>query len=315
MSKVNQIQDALSQLGAGEFQKLADAYLVEKGFGRVNSIGSVVAANKVRTGTPDALLATPEGNYIFAEHTTTDPEGLLNKMKCDLDKCFDEAKTGVPVGKIERVIFCFTGKLKAEEDHELAEACQAKGVNLDLFGIDALSFDLYTKYPGLARDFLGVPIDTGQIVSPEQFVTLYNNSKLAAPLDLRFHFREEELDRVVNALEEETLVVLTGRAGVGKSRLALEACRRFSETHPEYEMLCIFGRNRDLWEDLKTRFSSPGHFLIFVDDANRVSRFEYVVDLLQHQHEGQRIKVLATVWTTPSRGSAKQRNRWGVVRR
>lgn len=294
MSKVNQIQDALDQLGGGEFQKLADAYLVEKGFGRVNSIGSVVAANKVKAGTPDTLIPTPEGNYIFAEYTTQQ-SGLLEKMKDDLDKCFDEVKTGVPINKIERVIFCFTGKLKAEEEYELAEVCQAKGVNLDLFGIDALSFDLYTTYPGLARDFLGVPIDTGQIVSPEQFVTLYNNSKLAAPLNLRFHFRDEELDRVVDALEEETLVVLTGRTGVGKSRLALEACKRFSEIHPEYEVLCIFGRNRDLWEDLKIRFSRPGHFLIFVDDANRVRHFEYVVDLLQHQHEGQRIKVLVTV--------------------
>ncbi len=294
MSKVNQIQDALCSLGGGEFQKLADAYLVEKGFGRISSIGSVVAANKVKAGTPDTLIATPEGNYIFAEYTTQ-KQGLLSKIKGDLGKCFDEAKTGIPVEKIERVVFCFTGKLRADEEYELAVACQAKGVNLDLFGIDALSFDLYTKYPGLARDFLGIPIDTGQIVSPEQFVKLYNNSKLATRLDLGFHFRDEELARVVDALELERLVVLTGQAGVGKSRLALEACRRFSEAHSEYDVFCIFGRNQDLWEDLRTWFSRPGNFLIFVDDANRVSHFEYVVDLLQHQHEGQRIKVLATV--------------------
>lgn len=48
MSKANQIQDALYSLGGGEFQKLADAYVVEKGFGRINSIGSVVASNKVK---------------------------------------------------------------------------------------------------------------------------------------------------------------------------------------------------------------------------------------------------------------------------
>jgi len=70
MSKVNQIQQALLEMSGGEFQKLADVYLTEKGFGRVNSIGSVVAANKVKTGTPDTLITTPKGNYIFAEHTT-----------------------------------------------------------------------------------------------------------------------------------------------------------------------------------------------------------------------------------------------------
>ena len=294
MSKVNQIQQALKEMSGGKFQKLADAYLVEKGLGRISSIGSVVAANKVKTGTPDTLIATPEGNYIFAEHTTRET-GLLAKMKDDLGKCFDESKTGVPIEKIERVIFCFTGELDGREENELAEACQEKDVNLDLFGLDALAFDLYSKYPALARDFLGVPIDTGQIVSPERFISLYNNNKLATRLDLGFHFREDELDGLLDKLESENLVVLSGHAGVGKSRLALEACERFSEVYPEYEVQCVFGRNRDLWGDLKARFSKPGHFLILVDDANRVSRFEYIVDLLQHQREDQRIKVVATV--------------------
>lgn len=294
MSKINQIQESLLQRSGGEFQKLADAYLMEKGFGRVNSIGSVVATNKVRIGTPDALITTSEGRYIFAEYTTQQ-SGLLNKMRDDLCKCLDESKTGVPIGKIERVIFCFTGKLSAAEESELADVCQKNGVNLDLFGIDALAFDLNSKYPALARDFLGVSIDSGQIVPLERFVSLYNSNKLATRLDLGFHFREEELSRLLDALEDERLIIISGRAGVGKSRLALELCERFSKAHPEYETLCIFGRNRDLWEDLQARFTRPGRFVIFVDDANRVSRFEYVVDLLQHQREDQRIKVVATV--------------------
>lgn len=294
MSKVNQIQQALLELDGGHFQKLADAYLVEKGVGRVNSIGSVVAANKVRTGTPDALFATQNGTYIFAEYTTQQA-GMLAKMKGDLGKCFDESKTGIVIDKIERVIFCFTGRLTSTEENELAEECQEKEVNLDLFGIDALAFDLYSKYPGLALDFLGVQIDTGQIVPPEQFISIYNKGKLATRLDLGFHFREDELTRLLDALEAERLVVVSGRAGVGKSRLVLELFRKFTEAHPEYEMFCIFGRNRDLWEDLQTHFRRPGKFLILVDDANRVSKFDYIVDLILHQREDQQIKVVATV--------------------
>ena len=282
MSKVNQIQQALIEMDGGAFQKLADAYLAEKGFGCINSIGSVIAANKVKPGTPDTFITSNDGNYVFAEHTTQQLS-LLEKIRGDLNKCFDESKTGVPIDKIERVIFCFTGKLDTEETHQLAETCQAKGVNLDLFGIDVLSFDLYGKYPALARDFLGIPIDTGQIVPPDRFVSLYNSNRLATRLDLGFHFREEELGRLLDALENEQLVILSGWAGVGKSRLALESCDNFRDTHPEYQVLCVFGRNRDLWEDLQVWFTKPGHFLIFVDDANRVSRFEYVVDLLQHQ--------------------------------
>jgi len=294
MSKINQIQQAILELEGGEFQNLATAYLVAKGFDKPNSIGSVVATNKVRKGTPDTLLTTPNGKYIFAEYTTQRSR-LIDKMKSDLAKCFDECKTGVPVEKIERVVFCFTGRIDAEQENELAEICRGKGVNLDLFGIDALAFDLYLKYPGLAHDLLGIEIDTGQIVSLERFVSLYNNNRLTTRLDLDFHFREKELNLLLEAIEDKRLVIISGRPGVGKSRLALEACRKFNAVHPEYEVMCIFGRNRDLWKDLQVWFRRPGNFLIFVDDANRVSKFEYVVDVLLSQRQDQQIKVVATV--------------------
>jgi HJR/Mrr/RecB family endonuclease len=47
MSKINQIQQALQEMDGGKFQKLADAYLTERGFRHINSIGSVVAAKRV----------------------------------------------------------------------------------------------------------------------------------------------------------------------------------------------------------------------------------------------------------------------------
>jgi hypothetical protein len=294
MSKLNQIQFALIELDGGAFQKLADAYLVERGFGYVNSIGSVIAANKVRTGTPDTLITTTKNNYVFAEYTTQQ-SGLLDKMKGDLIKCFDETKTGIPTNNIERVVFCFTGKINSKEEGELRHLCQSKNINLDIFGIDAISYDLYSKYPGLAKDFLGISIDTGQIVSPSKFVSLYNSGKLATRLDLGFHFRDKEFDETIDALKRNNLVLLSGKSGVGKSRLALEVCRSFSESFPEYEVLCVFGRNRDLWEDLQIKFRRPGNFLFFVDDANRVSQFDYFIDLISHQRDDQQIKVLASV--------------------
>jgi len=294
MSKVNQIQQALLELSGGKFQTLADAYLKESGYDRVNSIGSVIGSDKAKAGTPDTLITLPNGNYIFAEHTTKQ-DGLKGKIRDDIKKCLDDQETGVPTEKIERLIFCFTADLDAEQENELAEMCREEGVSLELLGIDSISFDLYQKYPGLARDFLGVEIDTGQIVPPNQFVELYNRSRLAADIDLPFHFREDELKQILTTLETENLILLSGKAGVGKTRLALEGCRKYQEEHTDYEVWCIFGRQRDLWDDMKVRFSKPGKFLILVDDANRISRFEYIVDLLQHQREDQQIKVVATV--------------------
>lgn len=294
MSKVNQIQNAIRGLGQGDFQKLADAYLHKKGYDRINSLGSVVGANKTRKGRPDTLIPLDNGKYVFAEYTTQQ-ERVFEKLKDDLLGCFDEQDTGIPVEKIQTIVFCHTSEISAGELNSLAEECQRRNVNLDIFGISRISFDLYQYYPGLARDSLGVEVDTGQIVPLDEFIASYNKNKGATPLDTAFHFREKELDNILTSLEADNLVILSGRPGIGKSRLAIEGCRRFAEKHPEYQIRCIFNRGPDLFEDLRVHFSELKHYLIFVDDANRVSRFEYFVQLLQDQPESRQIKVITTV--------------------
>ncbi|MDP2753196.1 MAG: hypothetical protein Q8P40_02265 [Nitrospirota bacterium] len=96
-------------------------------------------------------------------------------------------------------------------------------------------------------------------------------------------------------MEENNLVIISGQAGVGKSRLALECCREFIHKHPSFKVQCIFNRGVDLFEDIRVYFSAPGDFLIFVDDANRISGFQYIIQLLQDNKVSQRIKAIVTV--------------------
>lgn len=294
MSKINQIQNKLRELGGAAFQKLADAYLYKKGYERINSIGSVIGTDNVRQGTPDTLIPLANGKYVFAEYTIQ-KEGVYKKVRGDLEKCFNETKTGIKITKIEEVIFCHTSTLNTVEQDALMEECQKCGVNLNIFDISSISYDIYLKYPGLARDFLGVEVDTGQVVAPDEFVTNYNKNALVTPLNTTFHFREEELEQVLQALDKNNLVVVSGKPGVGKTRLVLQCCKQFVESHSEYKVQCIFLRGVDIFEDLRTHFSEPGSYLIFVDDANRVSRFEYFIQLLHDQRSDQQIKVIATV--------------------
>ena len=293
MSKINQIQNKLKELDGAAYQKLADAYLHRKGYERLNPIGSVIGANKVKTGTPDTLITLPNGKYIFAEYTTQQ-KGVFDKFPKDLGKCFDESKTGVSIGKIEEVIICHTTILTAAEEDALREECQKHSVNLNIFGIGPLSFDLLQKFPGIAQEFLGIEIDTRQIVTPNEFVSAYNKSAIATPLDTTFRFRETEVHQILQGLEDSSLVLVSGKAGIGKSRLALECCNQFRKAYPEYQVLCIFNRGQDLIEDLRVYFSEAGQYLIFVDDANRISGFEYLVQLLHDQREDQQIKVIVT---------------------
>ncbi|MEH1941716.1 MAG: hypothetical protein V7L01_16060 [Nostoc sp.] len=87
MSKINQIQNELREQSGEKFQKIADAYLHKKGYEQINPLGSVIGADKVRTGTPDTLVVLPNGKYVFAEYTT-EKKGVAQKFKKDLDKCF-----------------------------------------------------------------------------------------------------------------------------------------------------------------------------------------------------------------------------------
>jgi hypothetical protein len=61
MAKINQIQNALKELDGGAFQKLADSYLLKKGYLQIISLGSVAGSNKVRKGPPDSLTPTDDG--------------------------------------------------------------------------------------------------------------------------------------------------------------------------------------------------------------------------------------------------------------
>jgi hypothetical protein len=291
MTKLNQIQNALLELDGGKFQKLADSYIYKKGYEWINSPGSVTGSDKVRKGTPDTFFRLPNGKYVFVEYTTQQT-GVFNKVMNDLNKCLDVMKTGVP---IEEIIFCHTTTLSATEEHDLGIECMKYGININIFGIDKISQDLYHKYPILARDFLNIEVDTGQIVPPDDFISAYGRSKLATRLNTKFLFRETEIEQTLQDLENSDLVIVSGRPGIGKSRFALECCKRFKDAHPDYDFQCIYNRGQDLYEDLRVYFSEPGSFLILVDDANRVSRFDYIVQLLQGKREDQRIKVIVTV--------------------
>lgn len=294
LSKVTQIQARLLEIDPAGFQRLAEAYLAARGYDRINSFGLVLGADKTARGTPDTFVTLPNGKHVFAEHTTQQT-GVHDKFLDDLGKCFDEGKTGIAVAMIEEIVLVHTSRMSPDEEHGLAAECRRHGVRLSIFGPGTLANDLYLKYPGLARDFLGVAVDTGQIVGLDEFVASYDKSAIATPLGTAFRFRDDEVAAVEAALDSGDLVILSGRPGVGKSRLALEACRRFTARRPEFTVRGIRYHGVDLFEDLRVHFAPPGDYLVFVDDANRVSGFDHVLRFLHDGAAGRRVKVVATV--------------------
>ena len=106
---------------------------------------------------------------------------------------------------------------------------------------------LFTHFgPGWAEAFFGIPGDSPLIGAEANFQQQLREGK-------RFHHRlaligrkgsPRQLDDFAND-DKARVLLLTGRGGLGKSRLLLEWSRRFSEQHPTRALRFVFHKNTD----------------------------------------------------------------------
>ncbi|MGO5097459.1 hypothetical protein ACTQ34_16900 [Agathobaculum sp. LCP25S3_E8] len=280
MSKLTEIKSRIDQMDGGAFQNLCDAYLSYKGYKNVYSLGMHTGTDKTAKGNPDTYFLTAENKYVFVMYTTQKTDFLKKSIE-DIDKCFDSSKTGVSADDIAEIIYCHTyGRLRAGDDQYLRQYCEKHGVVLTLIGLDQLGNDIFRECPSLAQDFLGISIDSGQILPLDLFVAKYDANKMSAPLGTEFLFREKELEKAKTALYDNDVLLVAGPAGVGKTRFALELCRQLAEENG-YTVFVIKNNNLQLYEDLVSAIEKGKDYLVLVDDANELSGLHYVLEYLQ----------------------------------
>jgi len=294
VSHLIRIEQALAAIDDAAFQRLCDVLLRARGYDRINSIGTVLGANKVVTGTPDTLVMLPDGQFVFAEYTTQQ-SGTFGKLHSDLQKCFNEAKTGIPVARIHEIILCHNAHLTAKQEKDLVDECKQRGVGCVILGPNTIALDLYWHYPTIARDTFGIEVDTGQILHRNEFVRQYNRSHISPPIDTAFRFRTSEIDQALKSLEDSPLLILAGPAGVGKTRFALECADRFVARKTGVIVHCIYNRGLHIYEDIRAHLGPPGRYLIIVDDANRITGLRHVLDVLGDNGAGREAKIICTV--------------------
>lgn len=191
MATIVSIKQKIEQLDAGSFQVLCDAYLSREGYPNPVALGTKAGTQKTTQGTPDTYFCLANGKYVLAEYTTQRP-GLAGKIRSDLEKCFDSQLSGINNDDITEIIYCHTSSgIDAGADKSLKRYCQDKGVQLTMIGIDKLAEDISRKYPILAKEHLGLSVDTEQIQDPLDFVRQYDASALAAPLNTNFLFSDD----------------------------------------------------------------------------------------------------------------------------
>ena len=245
MSRANRIQQALLGIGDGDFHEYADLYLYYHGYTFLTSSGAVIGKAKSRKGTPDTYIPVDDELYIFCEYTTREKIGSgkkwFKKLSDDVDHCFDESKSKIRNEQIKKVILCFTQKLKVNEHDELRKKCRDYGAVLETHDIDELARGAI-MFPRLAK-LLGVSVDTGQLLTPSDFVKEYERGKLATSLSNTLYFRDDEIKQALSHLEQNNLLIITGNAGVGKSRFALEIAEQFCNASNDFTTICI-GKQR-----------------------------------------------------------------------
>lgn len=290
-----EIKHKILQLDAGTFQSLCDDFLSEEHPDiTIMSLGTHSSSMKTTKGTPDTYFVTKTGNYVFVEYTTKLSD-IAAKIKSDIDKCFDESQTKVPINKISEIIYCHTSSnLTPGDDLELRNYCTDKGVQLTLLGIDQIAERLSLFHRNLVKQYFNISFDTNQIKSSQQFVKDYDAKKISAPLTTEFCFREKEIEELDSAFSKVNITILVGQAGVGKSRLALYYSQLHASQNNE-RVLCISSNDLPIWEDFNRELNEPGKYFVFIDDANELAGLKYILNYAVNHKSDCEIRILITV--------------------
>lgn len=296
MSRLQSIENALASINETVFQELCDSFLILRNdnYRTFSRVGSQSGKQKTTKGTPDTFYLLPNGQYVFVEYSTNITKGV-SKLQEDIEKCLDTTKTKIPINQIAEIILCINFNLSTEEIQSLKNLLDKTRLTLTIYTLNCLSLELHSQHRDLVHKYLGLPLDTGQIVSINTFVEEYNKASkgIATPLNNTFLHREEELENIKHIIKQNDFLIITGVAGVGKTKIAIEAINSFLAENLSYNAFCLSYKNCDLLSDLYQHFDNKKDYIFFVDDANRIDVFSQITGFYKSQRTGN-LKIILT---------------------
>lgn len=283
MNTIAQIENALKAINQATFQTLINHLLHLQGNKFISAPGAVVGKEKTSKGTPDSFFVN-EDKYIFVECTTQERLGksktFFEKLAEDVDHCFKEAVTTIKKNKIEKVILACNDKVTVEEYNQLNEKIKFLNPNtkFEIFNIQNLPMFIF-DIPKLADEYLNIQMVKGDIYTLEQFL-LKTEKGLQPSLTNKFIGREAEIKNSVDALKKYDILLLSGGAGVGKSKLAVKILEELSKD--DYVPIVIQSSGVSLWDDYQHLFSVGKQHIILFDDANKsINNLNYLLSKLK----------------------------------
>ncbi|EGQ5993561.1 hypothetical protein I4L65_002833, partial [Enterococcus faecalis] len=290
MSRLNRIQNEIKQLEGGKFQKLCDSYLYRKrSWGNIVSLGSMEGTDKTTKGIPDTYFFDNQINrYVLVMYGTR--ADSTAKLEIDIKEAIE--KTKISKKDIQEIICCHTSSnLTVAKDKELREL--AGSIELTLIGIDTLSHDLLQfKYQDITKEFLGIIESTEQVWNIEQFISVHDKSKTNAPLNTSYIDETQTIEELIEGLNDYQILLLSGVSGTGKTKLAIEICKRLPLNS---NVICVKSNSMPVYQDVKDALDSNKVNYLFLDDANTITNFDAIVNLLRLEEYEQKLKIIITV--------------------
>lgn len=284
----NDIKDKIKQLDDGRFQNLCNRILYNMGYKNINPLGSQDTSDRTTPGTPDTFLIY-NGEYICVEYTIQQ-RGIYSKIDSDINKCIDEyKKCRINEGKI--LYFYGSSNLKMNQVKKLSDKCEKNNIKLDIYSIDRIANILNYEYPLIAKEFLGIEIDTLQIISVDEFLQQYNSSQFGVKINKQLLFREDEKKEIIESINSNCITLVAGKSGVGKTHLVLDICIKNKTELEKYQILCIKNRNVELFNDLKKYIKNDKEYLLIIDDINNINGIEQILYFLDFKN----VKIIGTV--------------------
>ena len=292
---IQEVENAIRAMNQAAFQELGDLFMIRKNqnYSAFVCTGSQYGKQKTTKGTPDTFIHTQDGKYILVEYSTNETK-KEKKLIDDFEKCLKEK--GIEKSKLNTIILIANYKLNKEEAIAIHKYAEKTHTPCQVYDGCALARELYINHKDLIFECLGIPVDTGQIVTVDSFVQEYDNAAgaIAAPLSNVFLYREQEVRDIKNALEEKDFILLHGAPGVGKTKLAIQAISEYRRDNPEFHVHCISYKGGELLTDLICNINLDEDNIIFVDDINRVSSFNSIVGFYSSKRK-EKLKIVMTV--------------------
>ncbi len=276
----------LKEIDPSSFQRLGDYLLEKNGFNAV-SFGNCEGKNVVRKGTPDSYILNETGNELIFVNYTVQSTNLESKIVEDLKKCFRKAQTFKEYLLKEIFFFFNTNNVDLTTIDKISNLCSEKGIGVKFFFMSDICRMMYC-HKSVVKEIFGSHIDDDFAYSLDEFIA---HTKVLKGVNHSFKYVEREKDEasILDSMNKNTITILTGEPGVGKSMLAVQIAKKYSKN-----VFCVRTSNENSLDNVSDILNKEEKALLLVDDINEISSFARFLDRLV-ESEAKQIKMICTV--------------------